>query len=311
MTDSTPKETPRRRTLARLWLTARWAVLAGLALVILAGVAMTPTGSARVGAAIATWQGKAAPPEPEVPAPVLAELDALNQQSARLVRAIHALTTDRERLLARIDALEAALGDVTGSVAKLSERPEPTSALSTAARPSPVPPAFILLEPALGLARPPITEAASERAWAGVPLPRPAQRSQVLHSQAPRAEQVLHTGSVPQRERVARAEPAPQAQPRQQQDQRRVPYGVDLGSAPTIDGVRALWMNVRTRSSALATLAPAVAASDQQQDGHPQLRLVAGPLPSAGAAARLCQALSSGRTACRPVLYQGQPLALR
>jgi len=41
------------------------------------------------------------------------------------------------------------------------------------------------------------------------------------------------------------------------------------------------------------------------------LRLVAGPLPDAGAAAQLCASLTPMGLFCQPAMYDGQHLAVR
>jgi hypothetical protein len=48
-----------------------------------------------------------------------------------------------------------------------------------------------------------------------------------------------------------------------------------------------------------------------KRPGEIELRLVAGPLGNAGAAARLCAALAAAGKACQPAVYDGQRLALQ
>jgi hypothetical protein len=90
----------------------------------------------------------------------------------------------------------------------------------------------------------------------------------------------------------------------------RTEFGVDLGTAPTLDGIRALWSNLRSQHSALlGGLQPVIAMHESEKPGMVAIRLVAGPLANAAAAARLCATLAGTITACQPTAFEGQRLA--
>ena len=55
---------------------------------------------------------------------------------------------------------------------------------------------------------------------------------------------------------------------------------------------------------------PVIAIRDGGSAGI-ELRLVAGPVANAAAAARLCAALSSAGQTCQPAIFDGQRLALQ
>jgi hypothetical protein len=280
---------PPRHGMRNLWLTARWGLAATLMLAAAVYTAGTDAGIARMMTAFAAARG-------EAPAPSAQEDHAgLLADTRELADTVQALAADRDRLAARIETLERNLEEVTGSIARLPEPapaiaplPTPAPAPQAATPPTPVAPGFVLLEPALGFNRAPVTPESSEEAWSAVPMPRAAPRPQAMV-----------TGSIPQHQQdseTARAD--------------KPVYGIDLGSATTVDGIRALWMAQRGKHAALSALTPAVVNRPGQRGGA-QLRLVAGPLPSAAAAAQVCAVLNASRTLCQPSVYDGQPLALR
>ena len=87
-------------------------------------------------------------------------------------------------------------------------------------------------------------------------------------------------------------------------------FGVDLGRANSVDGLRQLWNTVKGRhGGALEGLRPIVAVREIARSGGVEVRLVAGPLPNAAAAARICALLPG--SACHPTVFDGQRLALR
>ena len=89
-------------------------------------------------------------------------------------------------------------------------------------------------------------------------------------------------------------------------------FAVDLGAASSVNGLRALWDKTRARQPAqLEGLRPLISVRDGQRPGSTELRLVAGPLANASAAARLCAALVATGTHCQPAVFDGQRLALR
>jgi hypothetical protein len=89
-------------------------------------------------------------------------------------------------------------------------------------------------------------------------------------------------------------------------------FGIDLGTAPTVDGLRALWTTLKSQHNALLDgLQPVIAMHESDKPGIVAIRLVAGPLANAAAAARLCVALAGTITACQPAAFEGQRLASR
>jgi hypothetical protein len=88
-------------------------------------------------------------------------------------------------------------------------------------------------------------------------------------------------------------------------------YGVDIGSAVSIQALRARWAGIRSAHPQLFDgLAPTIALGETQQSNRPELRLVLGPLASANAAAKLCKTLEHFRLTCQPTIFSGRHLAL-
>jgi hypothetical protein len=88
-------------------------------------------------------------------------------------------------------------------------------------------------------------------------------------------------------------------------------YGVDIGSAVSIQALRARWAGIRSAHPQLFDgLAPTISLSELPPSNRPELRLVVGPLVSADAAARLCTTLARFRLTCQPTIFAGRHLAL-
>jgi hypothetical protein len=89
-------------------------------------------------------------------------------------------------------------------------------------------------------------------------------------------------------------------------------FGVDLGSAPSMAGLRGLWQSLKDAHESLFDgLRPVMALRAGTRPGTIELRLVAGPLANAGAAARLCATLSAAGLGCQATVFDGQRLALK
>ena len=93
----------------------------------------------------------------------------------------------------------------------------------------------------------------------------------------------------------------------------RTEFGVDLGSANSVNGLRALWRGLlKSRANApLAALRPIIMVKEVTSGLGMQLRLVAGPLNDAGAAARICATLTENKRTCETTIFDGQRLSLK
>jgi hypothetical protein len=89
-------------------------------------------------------------------------------------------------------------------------------------------------------------------------------------------------------------------------------FGVDLGSARSIKGLRALWLGVlKSEAKELASLHPIIVLKERTNGRGMQLRLVAGPLADAAAAAKICAVLSENGRICETAVFDGQRLAMK
>ena len=91
----------------------------------------------------------------------------------------------------------------------------------------------------------------------------------------------------------------------------RTEFAVDLGGDTSVEALRALWATMRSNHPALANLKPLVSIRDGAKPGVVELRLVAGPLANAAAAARICALLAVNQVGCQTAVFDGQRLALR
>ena len=92
----------------------------------------------------------------------------------------------------------------------------------------------------------------------------------------------------------------------------RTEFGVDVGGANSVGGLRALWRGLlKSRSNAaLTTLRPVIAIREGSNGLGMQLRLVAGPLDDAAAAAKICAGLIENERPCSTTVFDGQRLAM-
>jgi hypothetical protein len=90
----------------------------------------------------------------------------------------------------------------------------------------------------------------------------------------------------------------------------RTEFGVDLGGANSIDGLRGLWQRLLKSNKVLAALRPIIMVKEGPGGGGAHLRLVAGPLSDAATAAKFCAILSGGDRYCQTTVFDGQRLAI-
>jgi hypothetical protein len=93
----------------------------------------------------------------------------------------------------------------------------------------------------------------------------------------------------------------------------RTEFGVDVGGANSVNGLRALWRGLlKSRSNApLAALRPIIVVKESSTGLGMQLRLVAGPLGDAAAAAKICAVLIENDRSCETTVFDGQRLAMK
>jgi hypothetical protein len=279
-----PAETASDRNEAGLSAMVHVGLWGGAAAACLLAVALathTETGQSRLAAAYGAGPGGT---QVAATAPRDADVDA-----RRMVETIRNLTEDRDRLLARMTALERNYEDVTGSIGRLaSPAKPPAEPVLPAQPPPPVDPAPVASIPV------PAPAAAPPPTPSPGPAVKPASTPAPAVAPAPVA-----TAAAP-----ATPEPAEPVSARSE-------FGVDIGGGPTLASLRVAWDRVkRNHASLLDGLRPVIAVRDNR-GGQVELRLVVGPIANAAAAARLCASLAAAGLSCQPTMFEGQRLALR
>jgi hypothetical protein len=92
---------------------------------------------------------------------------------------------------------------------------------------------------------------------------------------------------------------------------RRTEFAVDIGGANSIGGLRALWRGLTKSNPELVELHPIIMVKESATGLGMQLRLAAGPLTDAAAAAKICAALIESQPSCETTVYDGQRLAMK
>ncbi|MCP3370795.1 hypothetical protein [Bradyrhizobium cajani] len=88
-------------------------------------------------------------------------------------------------------------------------------------------------------------------------------------------------------------------------------FAIDLGGANSIDGLRALWRGLIKTNPEVAALRPIIMIKEGTTGLGMQLRLGAGPLINAAAAAKLCAGLAENNRPCETTVFDGQRLSMR
>jgi hypothetical protein len=175
--------------------------------------------------------------------------------------------------------------------------------------------------------RVPIASAAPATPAAPVPAPAPlmASKSMMAPPDAAAAKLIEPNApanamaAVPKPEVVASAPAAdePEAEVSQPASPKvavqRTEFGIDVGGANSVNGLRALWRGLlKSRSNApLAALRPIIVVKESSTGLGMQLRLVAGPLSDAAAAAKICAVLIENDRSCETTVFDGQRLAMK
>jgi hypothetical protein len=80
-----------------------------------------------------------------------------------------------------------------------------------------------------------------------------------------------------------------------------------------VNGLRMLWSGLlKSKSNApLTALRPIIVIKENTNGLGMQLRLVAGPLNDAGAAAKICAVLAENKRHCETTIFEGQRLSVK
>lgn len=92
----------------------------------------------------------------------------------------------------------------------------------------------------------------------------------------------------------------------------RTEFGVDVGGANSVGGLRALWRGLLKSkwNTVLTTLRPIIVIKEGSNGLGMQLRLVVGPLNDAAAAAKICAGVIEKDRPCQTTVFDGQRLTM-
>jgi hypothetical protein len=276
---------------------AAWAALAIVSVLAVAIAARTEAGSRRLAASrLKSPSAEAVRVAPVPTAPMAANTFNSEVEARRLSEAVRLLAADRDRLLARISALEHNLDDVTGSIGPAKAMGEASSSSAQPSLPAQKPETA-----AVSITMSPPTAPPGEPAAPAEPVksaPDVAAGKTARDGAAPARIAAAHNAAVPTNgsESVAT----------------KTEFGIDIGGDVSISALRTLWTTTKSGYPALLEgLRPVVAIRENGAGGKVELRLIAGPLANAATAARLCAALTAAGRACEATVFDGQRLALK
>jgi hypothetical protein len=265
-------------------------------------------------------------------------------ETRRLASAIDTLSSDRDRLYSRVTVLEQGLDSVTGAIARQNSAPasaqpvpvsSPTAETQQASQsPAPAPTASPVATTIAATAEKPRTTlpeqtpaVASSAAQGSSNAPAATPATPLMASKSIMAPPDSAAGKLiepeeaaapPKPEVVASTPPGDSAEPDASEQPpglavQRTEFGVDVGGANSLNGLRALWRGLlKSKSTAsLTTLRPIIVVKENNTGLGMQLRLVAGPLNDAAAAAKICAALIESQRTCETAVFEGQRLAMK
>jgi hypothetical protein len=310
---------------------------AALSIALAVSSARGPVKPVQVAAKPAPAPAAATPPAPSTaasnPLPSIPSKSQGELEISKLQDALRALAAERDRLVNRVEQLERNVGDITASIAKEKEKPTPPPT------PAPQPQQTRTdnaIQPSQGRSQlmPPMrpdnlaAQNSTARGRAEEDDEPPARSNApnspgTFNRTTQNARQQIHPQPAPQVPPAANRLQNPQQQAMQTPQGQfttqpgdstasRTEFAIDLGGEASIDGLRALWANIRgNHGAALEGLRPLVSVRDGVKQGTVELRLVAGPLANASAAARACAMLHQKGVPCQTTIFDGQRLALR
>jgi hypothetical protein len=271
-------------------------------------------------------------------------------ETRKLASAVDTLNGDRDRLYSRVTVLEQGLDSVTGAIAKqaaVASKPVVASDAQASqqtppAQPAPVVGPVATAPAASGPAAAPVEKRAEAakpepQVTSTVPAPPPAAATQasgppsvtksMMGPPDPAAPKLIEAPkqaavAAPAIPSAAAASPKPEMlaaipaeEPKDETAEEKTPvqrteFAVDLGSANSVGGLRALWRGVVASNAALKALTPIILVRENKSGLGAQLRLAAGPLQDATTAAKICAALAATKRGCETTVYDGQRLAM-
>jgi hypothetical protein len=244
-------------------------------------------------------------------------------ETRRLAAAVDTLNGDRDRLYSRVTVLEQDLDSVTGAVSRQAARPGPVAWPEVS-----MPPVLTIPDPvhAGSTESPPAGShpklAAAKPAPAHVPAVAPVATTAAAGlpandgKSAQKKTDVTGATSPPKAEphltKIASLSPPTEIEATSVAAEKiveRTEFGIDIGNANSVEGLRALWRGAtKSHAALLASLEPIIVVRERHDGLGMRLHLVAGPLADAAAAAKICAGLIEGKRSCETTIFDGQRL---
>ena len=270
----------RRELNSFLWLCG-WGGVTAIALTAFAIASQTDTAGKRLRRIFAIDESSAIARMP----PRVAQLETETQL---LTAQIRSLTTEHDRLAGRIALLESSIDDMTGTIKKQAAATAALAGRTASSAPGPATSVSSVTFTSPQAGADPLK---METNVAANPLPK----ADVVTTQAaPLSPTRVATVSI--------TEPDPPSSKPQSE------FGLDLGGATTVEAVRQRWSVMKANFGPLLSGMHPRAARDARPGGV-GYRLVVGPLPNSTSASGLCAHFTAAGAACRPVKFNGEPIA--
>jgi hypothetical protein len=257
-----------------------WGTAAALALGVAVFAAQSPTGTERIQVALSG--GAVVPQTP------FAANNRTDPSVVALQAKLERLSSDRDRLEARLATLEHGLDDVTGSIRSQSEQRSTSVQTARAVNPPIIEPPLIPPMETLTL----------------TPKAPPQKAEEALVPAAPETAAVTVAPEPPKTKTVS--EPAAEVHPAPAHvaslpppAKRSAEFGIELGNASDMAALHSRWLLVKANHGPLLAGLSPVALKDKRQGGK-GLRLIAGPIKSMAAARELCAKFAVQNGYCFP-----------
>jgi len=228
-------------------------------------------------------------------------------EARRLAAAIETLNGDRDRLFSRLSNLEQGLDVVTGSIKKSDDKPAkipwPEATFPPVIESAPA--TIVALQavpPPVSIATTPASEPESTATVAPHMEPQPAETAAI------KPPSLIQVVPIPD---IKPAATQNNTKPEEELPVTAANFAVDLGAANSLGGLRALWRGVlKSHKAQLEGLRPLITIRERRNGLGLQLRLIAGPIKDAAAAAQICAVLSEAERDCATAAFDGQRLSL-
>ena len=310
----------RRNDRDAIWRLCSWGGTAVVAVLALTAATQSGPGGKRLEQMFA-----GAPAPPAAVAQVAPRPPEKDAETLRLQAEVRSLAADRERLVSRLAKLEHHIEEVTGSIQRQAAAPvvpapaaAPTAAPAAAVTPAP-PPKIAAVRTALAATLAELAQAATAVPILN-PLAMPAVTGSVGGWSDRHQEREDEPASAPPLEtREVKVVPPSRlaALPAQEPlgQSARPPtgtteYGIDLGTAPNMEALRARWTTIKANLGPLLTGLQPIAVRDRRP-GNTHVHLVVGPMPNIAAARQVCTRFAAARVACQPAKFDGEAVVQR